>query len=335
VPNPMSGIYKRLAEVGFDRKFVKDHVLPDWWDDELASNAPSRLIAECDIARHLGLSLEQLDQPSIALSPKPVRDFRLKHSKGVTPADMLPAVVVAQRAAKLVLEIAKPLPPFSAMLSALEVRSRILRSSSRIDLESIVAFCWDQGIAILHLAPEHLPAKSKKFHGMTFFPDSHPVIVLAFGSDSPPWLAFHALHELGHLFEKHVEAGGLCLVDSEIDEVNDDPQEQAASVFAVELLTGDRAFDLPPCGDKLGRIVCSMEELGRTLKVDPGSMALFFGRSSGNWKLAQMILARLREKEGAQRTIADALVAHLDLEDIPDYVERFLSCLSAQVVKTA
>ena len=332
MPNPMSDIYKRLSEIGFDRKFVKEHVLPDWWDDELGGDPPSRFMAEFDIARHLGLDFSKLADPASPLSLQPVKEFRLKHSRGAAPADMLPAVVVAQRAAKLVLDQRKLLHPFRGMPTAHDARETILRSAERIDLKSIVDFAWDHGIAVIHLDPRNMPRKGRKFHAMAFFPGSHPVVVLAFGSDSPPRLGYHLAHELGHLFCKHVEPGGDCLVDSEIDEIDDDRQEQEAGEFAMELLTGERHFALPPCGPRLDSVVETARRLGETLRADAGSVALFIGRSTGNWMLAQLALDRLEQNAGAQAIIADALRAHLDLEDLPESTERFLSCLSAQLV---
>jgi hypothetical protein len=34
--NPMDLLYKRLRDAGFNRKFVKETVLPSWWDDRIA-----------------------------------------------------------------------------------------------------------------------------------------------------------------------------------------------------------------------------------------------------------------------------------------------------------
>jgi len=327
----MSDIYNRLAEIGFDRKFVKEHVLPDWWDDELASNGPSRMMAEFDIARHLGLKIQDLEDTSAALTLRGVSDFRLKHSKGISPAEVQPAVVVAQRAAHLVLQCAKPMAQFAGELAAAHARKTILAANPIVDLRSLVAFCWDSGIAVIHLDPSHMP-QGKKFHGMASFLEATPVVVLAFGSDSPPWLAFHLAHEIAHIFRKHVVPGGVCLVDSEIDEVDDDRQEQEANAFATELLTGDSRFEFPPCAGRLKDVAKAATELGEAHHVDPGSVALFYGRATGRWPVAQKVLELLDEKQGGQSIIAQALLERLDLEDLPESTERFLSCLSAQLV---
>jgi len=50
VTNPMRDIYSRLKPLGFDSGFVRELLLPDWWDDELASVPANRAIAEATIS---------------------------------------------------------------------------------------------------------------------------------------------------------------------------------------------------------------------------------------------------------------------------------------------
>jgi len=50
VTNPMRDIYSRLKPLGFDSGFVRELLLPDWWDDELARVPANRAIAEATIS---------------------------------------------------------------------------------------------------------------------------------------------------------------------------------------------------------------------------------------------------------------------------------------------
>jgi len=334
----MSGIYERLAEIGFDRKFIREHVLPDWWDDSLASNGPSRLIAEMTIARHLGFSLQELENPSAELALPPVSDFRLKHSKGATPKEVQPAVVVGQRVAELVVQLKKDTVRYESLPSAGEARASILKNGGLVDLRSLVDFCWSAGIALIHMNPQSLPA-GKKFQGMALFRNANPAIVLAYGSDRPPWLAFHLAHELGHFYYEHTLPGGVTLVDSEIDEIDNDEQEGKANLFATELLTGDPAFALSPERLKPPELKKMALDYQQRYQIDAGAVVLFWARSASQsfmsyrpWPLAQQVIDDLGLKSGAQQIIAEALLSHLDLEDMPESTERFLSCLSTQLV---
>ena len=65
---PMRDIYSRLQAKGLDRGFLQDYVLPDWWNDTLASVPASRGLAEGYLARDLGLEVAALRSPSAELS---------------------------------------------------------------------------------------------------------------------------------------------------------------------------------------------------------------------------------------------------------------------------
>src|SRR5262245_18124259 len=56
----MNDLYKRLRRVGFDEEFVRKNLLPDWWDDSLATVPSNRALAEASISRMLGFSVGDL-----------------------------------------------------------------------------------------------------------------------------------------------------------------------------------------------------------------------------------------------------------------------------------
>ncbi len=49
----MADIYARLKEAGFPPSYIKSHVLPEWWDDDLAFELENRRLAEMAISRTL------------------------------------------------------------------------------------------------------------------------------------------------------------------------------------------------------------------------------------------------------------------------------------------
>ena len=326
----MRDLYERLKNRGFDAKFVRDVVLPDWWEDALADNPANRAIAEVAIARHLGFPMKDLARPNAQLTMPAVSDFRLKGGHGTTPAEVRPAVMVAQRVAALILEAARALPPFRSGLSALEARRAILERSAFVDLRSLVDFAWEHGIALAHLDRKRMPRLTKKFDGVAMFLGAAPVVVLCSGRDSPPWLAFHLAHEMGHLFCGHVEAGSKPLVDSNMDKAAPGRQEEQSDEFATQLLTGEKTLSFRPeyglTGDKLRS---SAEQYGRRNAIDPASVALIYGRSADRWAVAQKALKLLRQDEGAQEIINRALLGHLHVDDLPESTLNFLRCLSA------
>jgi hypothetical protein len=188
----MSDLYARLAAAGFDRTFLKDAVLPEWWEDSLAEIPANRAFAEDLFARSLGMPISDLSQPSVNLQLPSLTHVKFKRYKNHVDERVAPAILVAQRAAKIVVDSVS-LPPFDLSFDAASVRQAILRHSRYVDLHSLLEFCWSRGVVVLHLAKA--PKKSKLFDGLAMFCGDRPVLVLGTRRDSPAWLAFYLAHE--------------------------------------------------------------------------------------------------------------------------------------------
>src|SRR5687767_268148 len=61
--NPMSALVKRLRKVGVTRTYLREVVLPDWWDDEIADNPAGYVEALMYVSGHLGLEFASLRDP--------------------------------------------------------------------------------------------------------------------------------------------------------------------------------------------------------------------------------------------------------------------------------
>jgi len=324
----MKDLYERLRDVGFDANFVRYRVLPDWWADDLAAKPANRAMAEAAISRMLGFPITRLRDPSAKLELPPVNDVRLKRTKGVKAPEVRPALLLAAQVAKGVLSAIRPPPRFGGPMPAEEVRQRILGQHHAVDLGSLLEFAWQHGIVVLHLA--ELPSASKKFSGMALFCGQVPVVILAFRSDSPPWLAFHLGHELGHVLLGHVAPGKPPLADSNIDQLDQDAEEKAADRFACLALTGLPEIQLPPIyGLTAAKLVAASREFGTKRNIDPGTLALIYGRSAERMPVAQNALKLMGLDRGAHAKIGAALLDRLDRDDLPEATERLLSLLSA------
>ena len=327
----MRDLYKRLTRIGFDRPFVQNFFLPDWWNDELAEVPANRALAEMAIARQLGLRLDSLRNPDQDLVLPSVVNFRLKRNKGTTPEEVLPALHVAQRAAKLVAGLPLRVGGYEGPLTAAEARDAILGRDGRVDLRTLTRFCWDRGIIVLHLAT--LPGLGKKLDGLAMFCEERPVIVLASARKGIPWLAFHLAHELGHLLLGHVKPGDPPLVDRDLGEADDDQQEREADEFACQVLTGHSdgvQFRIEP-DMKPDEFAERAVSLGMKEATDPGTVVLCCARSSGAWAIARVVLKNLGLNEGAHQVIATELHSRLEGVEIPAAAERFMEILSTPV----
>lgn len=319
----MWDLYDRLKSVGYEPAFVRECVLPDWWSDDLGSEPANRSIAELVVARHLGFRAADLRDPNRPLALSCNNNIRLKRSASATKADVAPAVCVARRAAELVAESVVNLPSFNGPTVSAAIRSAILRNDAHVDLGSLLSYCWSHGIAVVHLI--RTPAKSKKIAGLATFCDDRPVIVLASGRDSPPWIAFHLAHEMGHIMRGHVRQNGDLLVDQDLDKTSEDEQEGEADTFACEVLTGESspgfqvAYGLT--GPKLAQAAI---RYGESHRIAPGTVVLIYGRSAKRFPPAQKALEYLGQRSGAHERIVAQLRKVLTVDSLPETTRRFL-----------
>ncbi|NOT01773.1 MAG: ImmA/IrrE family metallo-endopeptidase [Phycisphaerales bacterium] len=322
--NGMTDLYARLKDVGFDRRFVQDCVLPDWWSDDMASVPANRAIAELAIARHFGFRVADLRDRSRSLVPPRCGNIRLKRSVRTTEEQVAGTVAIARRAAELVAESAVDLPAFDGPALASAVRAAILRNHAYVDLASLLTYCWSHGIAIMHLV--RIPNSSKKIDGLATYCGDRPVIVLASGRNSPPWIAFHLAHELGHIMREHVRKGGDMLVDQDLKKPDKDQQEQEADGYACELLTGESTpgFEVQ-YGLTGAELAQAALKYGESHRISPGTVVLIYGRSADRFPAAQIALNFLGQEAGAHEQIAGALRRVLPAGDLPETTERFLS----------
>lgn len=321
MPNPMKDIYTRLNALGFKSKWVRAAILPDWWDDPLATIPSNRALAEAAISRSLKLPVKLLRNANSPLALPHLNSLRLKRMKTTLPSEIYPALVVGQRCAEVVAESMRDVPSFSGIVPALTIRNLILGRDDSVSLQSLLDMCWQSGIGVVHL--RNLPGK--KFEGMALFVKSRPMITLASGHDSPSKLLFHLAHELGHIMRQHVTADSEPLVDTTIDDVDDDNMEKEADTFALELLTGSGSrtlkYSRPMRNDELAEAAL---RIGRKHNIDPGFVALMYANSADRFGVAQLALRRLGLATGAHTAILSTLKQNLATEDLSESAARLL-----------
>ena len=63
--SPMTQLYSRLDSVGFPRKYLREIVLPGWWDDEIAHNPAGYTEGLMLLSRNLGLDLASMQNEAV------------------------------------------------------------------------------------------------------------------------------------------------------------------------------------------------------------------------------------------------------------------------------
>ena len=229
--------YQRLANLGLQPSYVKDILLPDWWCDDFAKQKGAVVEAAAYVSRRLGLDFRALLDPEKALTFQDGRHSRYKLRKGTEERNLEISRSMAEKLAEVV-SYACGIPLQTVEnLTAQTVRSRILKTSEYVTLESLLGFCWENGIPVVHTNNFPKVRGQKKFDGMVGEYGDRPVILISNNRTSPAVLAFILAHELGHIVFDHVK--GSSIVDEHIDlDDEGNTQELEADRFAVELLYG-------------------------------------------------------------------------------------------------
>ncbi len=320
----MPKIISKLTKVGFSKEYIRENGLPSWWDNSLDKEPMAVLEGAGHIAKRLNLDLGSLleeDQP-VKFKQLPYTNFKYHNQQfSETPNA---AHSIASRVAEVV-AIGVQKEFISVAQNAEQVRAEILEKHSRVDLSSILDYCWEHGIAVIYF--NNYP--SKKITALIQLQCGHPVIVLSSKRRFSSWLAFHLAHELGHLVLGHVKEG-MLLVDDQIDSNSLDQEEVQANRFAEDLLLGDCDNCL---GDKsfhnynhlIKYLNISVEEHPT---VDPGILALNYAYYNNNLGMANKALEKLYPSDNGQKIINQSLEEHLDWnlysQDNYDYLDELL-----------
>lgn len=322
----MRPLYQQLKARGIDRHYVQSVILPDWWDDSLYQEPSNRQLAQLHLARFLGVPVAQLASPATPLTPAG-QPARLKRGRNAADSHVVGAVAAAMHAARIVADLMRGHLPFTGVRPALEIRAQLLSRPDCTwpDLRTLVEYCWQHGIGVIHVTRLPRVPGSKTIAGLATFVGDRPVIVLCSGRDSPAWLAFHLAHELGHIMCGHVRPGGGAVVDLRLDHASDEVDERQADEYGFQVLTGHPALELDGPAMNGERLAAAARHFGETHRIHPGTVALIYGYSRGRIPVAQRALAIMGHDQGARSILAEAFRNHVPLEELADSAQRTLS----------
>jgi len=305
---PMRDIYSRLKTLGIQKKWLVSHVLPEWWDDELARTPASRSEIEIYLARNLGLELAALRDPNAPLHFAAAPRARFKRHNNASDERMKLVRAIGSRLGNLAASAYRQTQSTTATnrrnlstLSSQDIRQAILsKDEDWVGLDNLLEFCFAHGVAVAHAT---LPDGYKNLcDGMALCPHGRPVILSFNGHRSPAWQAFVVAHELGHHVLGHIGVGGEIL-DEKLDRNDTDEEESAANRFAFEVLTGasedGMRFIYNVQWPKAEKLANEVEEFGRSHKVHPGVILLNLCHNDD--KMRPLAMKALKEFEKADR----------------------------------
>lgn len=312
----MPKIYEKLSQLGLDKDYVRKQGLPSWWEDELEQEPVAVLEGIGHIAKRLHVDLssllteEQTAQFKADLPHTKFKYHRQQQGSDVPDVSYQLASRVAELVADGVTPAYVPIPE-----SVTEIRQAILKNHSTITLESLLDYCWQQGVAVVHFAD--YPKNARKITGMVQWQCDQPVIVLSSNKTEPAWLAFHLAHELGHLALGHVQEG--VLIDEKINnQQSDDLEETDANNFAVRLIINncDRWFRYQIIRNNR-QLKARIDEVIRSKSdIDPCALAFNYAWHTKNYGFAIEAAKKFDSSSDGHETINQFLAQHLDWENL-------------------
>jgi hypothetical protein len=324
---------RRLKNVGLSDPAIRA-AWPTWWSDAADASPSARAELRFSIARKLGLdphSLLQADE-----EPRFVwrGAARFKHLTDQGEVERLSLISFGAALASAILNATPEWIPVAGR-SALDIRNAILVSQRQVRFVDLLSACWSFGIPVVHLRV--FPWPQKRMAAMTVQLGSRNAILLAKDSEYPPHIAFYLAHELGHAALKHVKEGS-ALVDLElpIRDLASDPEELAADKFALELLTGEPSPKIVPFNYRGGSrsLAAAAINASEGLMIEPGTLALCFGYSSGNWAVANGAMRRIYSTPKAVwREVNGIALRQLDLDRIPEDLRLYVRAVLGNLAR--
>lgn len=305
----LQSLYARLEQAGLDRKFIRETLLPDWWDDAIAEHPTGYAEARLRIARALGLSLRQLDSEDPLGEMLGETRLRCKTRRGTEPYSIRWTIALAKRAAELATR-ATPKPYEPLPETASQIRNAILQKHPWVCLDNLLAYCWQHGIPVIPLKSK--PRRSKRVDGLIVRVGERPVIVLACGYRYSARLLFIVAHELGHWLSGHLSDEPI-LAEESITREGKNQEEAEANWFAVELLTGkpDKAY-WAPRSLTAAQLAERARMAGRRDKVDPGVVALNYAWNQGTWEVGMGALKILEPEPRGMLLLQQRMLESLE-----------------------
>lgn len=309
----------RLGTAGFPKDFVRQVLLPEWWDETCALDP--RLVQDVQIrvARFLDAPLASIIDDREPLPAPTYAGARLRHPANMLENRLEPAVHAGmQIAAAIVRNLKEParevrLPPRDPA----EWRRSLGSPAEPPDLHNAVQDLWRRGVAVGHVRT--LP--SPKFQGLACIIDGRPLILLGHDHDEPIQLALYLGHEVAHIVNGDC-AEGQPVVD--VDEAEmfggtaeaRPAMEKLADSYAWSVFAG--ADPAPELGitkaatpQEVATRASAMEHLSR---VDASALIWAWASANDSYPVARLALRALNRGFGARKGLRRPFLQNVEMD---------------------
>lgn len=310
----ISNIFDLLKSKGIDKKFIKDVLLPSWWDESILNSKAGFLQTLSIISKNLNISIKDLLSNSSDFhiaSDFPIR-FKQNRSYNNLTTDFFPQSL-ASKINKIINHTFEKEVTININTPS-ELRAFFFENYSEINLNNLLDFLWSNGVPVIYISK--FPKGVNKLDGMIFKLDKRPVILVSSKRKHDAWLIFIIAHELGHLMLNHINDSGNIIFDHEIEQ-SDIGEEEDANNFALDFLLGNKNDNIIDSNLSTAfKLVNIIKPLSVSLKIDPGVIALFFAKSNNKFPLASNALNTMYPEADASIKVISYMQSQLNLENL-------------------
>jgi len=320
----INNVYTLLKSKGIDKKFVREVLLPSWWDESILSSKAGLLQTLSLISKNLGTDLSDLvsNKKNIQLSSNFNIKFKQNKSYKNLTTDFFPQAL-SSRLYNLVNKTYKK--EFNLNLSSVqELREVFLTGYNEINLFNILEYLWNVGIPVIFIS--EYPKNINKLDGMVFKFDNRPIILISSKRKHDAWLIFILAHELGHIFLNHLSDTENIIFDQNL-EITDNNEEAEANDFAINFLIEGRD-NIPDLYniDNTYKLINRLRPISQKLKIDSGVLSLIYAYSNNNFLSASKVLNSMYPEANASKKVVEIMKRMLTLDNLSeedlDYFEK-------------
>ena len=324
---------QQLKQLGLSDAAI-DAAWPDWWSDSADPSPSARLELRFSLARKLGLDARSLvDEEGV---PRFIwRDeARFKNLSGESDSERSAIGSFGRAFGSIIIGAASigqgALPPDS-----IAIRNAILTSRPFVGLLDLLVLSWTTGIPVVHL--RIFPLLRKRMAAMSVRVGDRSAILLGKDSMYPAQIAFYLAHEIAHIALGHLtkETAIVDLESNRLAIAGADQEEIEADRFALQLLTGradprvlpaSGAYNAPGLAD-------AVLESAAALHIEPGTLALCFGYSTGNWAVVNSAMSFIYSSaKPVWAEVNKLALRELSIEQVPSDSRIYLNSVLGGVV---
>ena len=274
-----------LRKLGLSESAV-EAAWPIWWSEDAANSASAQTELRFSLARKLGLDPRSLLEDG---SPRFIWQGEQAKFKGLSTQAEGELTAIGAYGISLGKGLIKAteVGPSIVGVSALQLRSNILRNHPYIRLIDLLGLCWAIGLPVIHLRV--FPVSAKRMCAMAVRIGERFAVLLGKDAQYPAPIAYYLAHELGHVALGHIGNGNAVIdLDDPLGSLVSDEDEIAADNFAIELLTGSSKYTVESDVRQHNATALATAALlsADALHVEPGTLALCFGHTTGEWQKA-------------------------------------------------